>query len=121
MKRTYKRKLETPVGTFYLLYNDSIPDCYCALLDSDSKWITNIHYKATIKQLKTIQSIGDIVNILALQNCTWAQTIEELTEEINDIYYYDDECEDERLSTEEMKNYVFLNRVGTTYFVIDFE
>ena len=75
----------------------------------------------TIKQLKTIQSIGDIVDILALQNCTWAQTIEELTEEINDIYYYDDECEDERLSTEEMKNYVFLNRVGTTYFVINFE
>ena len=119
MKRPYKRKLETPIGTFYLLYNDSTDDIHCELLDSNSKWITNIYHKNTIKNLKTIQSIGDIVDILALQNCTWGQTIEDLTDEINDIYYY--EYENERFSVEEMKNYYFLNKVGTTYFIIDFE
>ena len=121
MKRIYKRKLETPVGTFYLLYNDSTSDIHCELLDSNSKWITNIYHKSIPNKLKSIHSVGDIVDILALQNCTWAQTIEELAEEINDTYYYDEECEDKKFTAEEMADYDFLNQVGTTYFVIDFE
>ena len=121
MKRVYKRKLETPIGVFYLLYNDSTSDIYCELLDSDSKWITNIYHKESIKKLENIHSIGDIVDILALQNCTWAQSIEELTAEINDTYYWEEEYQDEAFTLEDMQNYDFLNRVGTTYFIIDFE
>lgn len=121
MKRTYKKRLETPIGTFYLLYNDVIPNCYCALLDSNSKWFTNIYHKETIKKLKQIKSVGDLVDLGIAENCTWAQTIEELTEEVNFMYFSDPEYPEDNFSVEDMQNYDFLNKVGTTYFVIDFE
>lgn len=122
MKRPYTRKLETPIGTFYLDYGDfGDSTIHCTLLDSDKKWITNLYHKETIKKLKNIQSIGDIVDICALQNCTWAQTLEELAEELNDTYYWDEEYADERWTAEDLANYDFLNKVGTTYFIVDYE
>lgn len=121
MKRTYKRKLETPVGTFYLLYNDSTDDIHCELLDSNSKWITNIYHRSTIRKLKNIQCISELVDLGIADNCTWGQSIEELANEINDVYFWEDECEEDRFTTEEMADYDFVNQVGTTYFIIDFE
>lgn len=122
MKRAYTRKLETPIGTFYLDYRNNLDNTiHSALLDSDKKFITNIYHKETIKELKNIQSIGDIVDILALQNCTWGQSIDELTDEINFVYFSCPESKEDRFSVDDLKNYDFLNKVGTTYFVIDFE
>ena len=121
MKRPYTRKLETPIGIFYLAYNISDDTPHCDLLDSNKKWITYIYHKETINKLKNIQSAGDIVEICKLQNCTWAQTIEELAEEINDTYHWDEEYADERWTAEDLANYNFLNKVGTTYFIVDYE
>lgn len=117
MKRTYKRRLETPIGTFYLLYNDSTSDIHCELLDSDSKWVTNIYHRSTIKKLKENQNIWNLADILALQNITWGNTIDELLDSIIDAFYdeYDESIK------EELRDYDFINKVGTTYFIIDFE
>lgn len=123
MAKPYTRKLETPIGTFYLEFNVDLTDStiYCGLCDSNKKWITNIYHKETIEELKKIKSIGDLTDIGIAQNCTWAQSIAELTEEINDTYFWDEELEEERFSEEDMENYDFVNKVGTTYFIIDFE
>lgn len=116
------RKLKTPIGDFYLQYDHPMKiDCYCDLLDSNRKLITPIYNKENIKELKNIRSIGDIVQILSLENCTWGQSIEELTEEINDTYLNDPEFPDDNFTPEDMKNYMFLNKVGKTYFIINFE
>lgn len=122
MRKNYTRKLETPIGTFYLEYGDfGDSTVHCALLDSDKIYFANIFHKENIKKLKNIQSIGDIVDICALQNCTWAPTIEELAKELNDIYHWYEECEDERWNAKDLAKYDFLYRVGDTYFVVDYE
>ena len=93
MRKNYTRKLETPIGTFYLEYGDFGDSAiHCALLDSNKEWITNLYHKSTINKLKNMTSIGDIVDICAFQNCTWAPTIEELAEELNEAYYWEELC-----------------------------
>ena len=123
MKKPYTKKLETPIGIFYLTYNVDSTDSsiHCSLLDSDKKWITNIYHKETIKELKQIKSVGDLVNLGIAQTCSWAPTIEELTDLINDLYYWETEYKEDAFTLEDMQNYDFLNKVGDTYFIIDFE
>lgn len=121
MKRAYKRKLETSIGTFYLLYHASTDDIHCELLDSNSKWITNLYHKGTIKKLRNIQDISELVDLGIADNCTWGNSIKQLTDDINDIYYAFPEDKEYRFSVKEMKKYDFLNKVGNTYFIIDFE
>lgn len=115
------RKIETKIGTMYWDYSNKINNEICWLLDNNKKPIDAIYNKECIKGLKEINSVGDLVDLLALQNCTWAQTIEDLVEEINDTYYSDEEFADERFSIEDMKEYQGLHKVGSTYFVVDFD
>lgn len=121
MKRTYKRKLETPIGTFYLLYNDSTDDIHCELLDSNSKWITNLYHKGTIKLLKENNNIWKLADILGLQNITWGKTIDELIVSLLNAFYDDYAEEDEKSLREELQEYDFINQIGNKYFIIDFE
>lgn len=124
-----KRKLEkltTPIGDFYI--NRGLPDVALQLLDSDKEFITNIYendperIKWTLDRLKKIHSAGDLAEI-CVQSVTWGQSIEEVTETLVDVYNlndYREEYEEEPWSVQDTIDYG-VNRVGTTYFICDFD
>lgn len=123
---TKLEKLTTPIGDFYL--ERGLPDIALQLLDSNKEFITNIYendperIKWTLDHLKEIHSAGDLAGI-CVQSVTWGQSVEELTETLDDVYSlseYREEREEEPWSVQDTIEYG-VNRVGTTYFICDFD
>jgi hypothetical protein len=107
------RKIKTKYGIFYYCSNYDGEKFY-TLFDSDKKFITNFNYKETIKLIENVDDLGELVDILALQNITWGNSMIDLLDNVNDWYNLENENEID-------ETYDFINRVGTTYFTIDFE
>lgn len=107
------RKIETKYGMFYYCSNYDGESFY-TLFDSDKKFITNFNHKETIKLIENVDDLGELVDILALQNITWGNSMIDLLDNVNDWYNLENENEID-------ETYDFINRVGTTYFTIDFE
>lgn len=124
-----KRKLEkltTPIGDFYI--NRGLPDVAFQLLDSNKEFITNVYENDTerikwiLDRLKKIHSAGDLAEI-CVQSVTWDQSIEGLTETLVDVYgleKYNEEYEEEPWTVQDTID-CGVNRVGTTYFICDFD
>ena len=113
------KELKTKYGCFYIS-NDEEPELfYCKLYDSNKKWVANITYKSTIDKLKKMQSIEAFVNIGISNNVIWSDNLKDLFDmfmETMGCYYIEEEYVDE---LETFKDYV--NQVGNTCFVLDFD
>lgn len=106
-------EIKTKVGTFYLEKTPNGAN-YCKLLDSNKKWVVNIFRKYTAEKLEDIQELSELVDLGIADNVTWGNSLEDLANEINNLYEVD-------MTADELKDYDFLNKCGDTYFIIDFE
>lgn len=106
-------EFKTKVGTLYLeISRDSVN--YCALLDSNKKWITNIFSKSIAEKVEDIKDVSDLVDLGIVENITWAVSLEKLANEMNDLY-------DTAFTDENINDYMFLNKCGETYFIADYD
>lgn len=113
------KKLKTIYGDFYYT-TDEEPECfYCKLYDSNKNWVANITCESTIEKIKNMQIMEDFVKIGIADNVIWSDDIDDLFDnfmETLQIEYIEEEYVDE---FEYFRDYV--NQVGNTYFVLDYD
>lgn len=109
------KKLNTKLGIFYINKEDDL----FALLDSDKQWIGNFETEEELEPINTFDSIQDFVDNYMCDNAIWGQS----PEEVWDIYYDvvgDEYMKEYNITFEDFQQYHTL-RVGTTYFVLNYD
>ena len=102
-------EINTKIGKFF--FKRTKGEKYCGkLLDNDKNYILRVYDEEILKRLEHITHINQLVDIEYCNNICWAESEEEVVEIAMET--------NETASKEDLLD--FVNRVGKTYFIVDF-
>ena len=117
-----EKPLETKLGTFYISNNEEREHFAFKLYDSNKEWVANLLYETTIEDIMNIESIEDFVELSISDNAIWNNDLEDM------FYDYVDTMQPDYETLHKTEKYElyqtfkeYVNIVGDTYFILDFD